>query len=233
MTSGPLSLQNNSPRPDYLGWIVLGVIGTTGLSLAYVHAPLRLKLPLISPLVLGALGGWGLGRWAIARMVDSRPVVAGVAAAIVALGQIAIAAETYRLGVKSVRVELNRIRLERDPFADEIEKALAEASDDEAERLRLKAEHEDARRRRAEEFQRLERQATFPGYLEQRIPRTWGRWPAPWPHLFWGTEVLLSSLLAAGIAARVIRQQPAAAGGTLRSQPEASAGTSDEGERQN
>jgi len=232
MTSGPLAPLDEAPRSDYLGWVVLGVIGAAGLSLAYVHAPLRLKLPLISPLALGALGGWGLGRWAIARKVDSLPVVAGVAAAIVALGQIGIAAETYRLGVKSIRVELNRVRLERDPFADEIEKALAEASDDEAERLRLKAEHEDARRRRAEEFQRLERQATFPGYLEQRIPRTWGKWPAPWPHLFWGAEVLLSSLLAAGIAARVIRQRPATARGSLRSQPEASARTSDEGERQ-
>jgi hypothetical protein len=127
-------------------------------------------------------------------------VVGGVAVLLVALGQIGIAIETYRLGVKPIRVELNRIRLERDPFADEIEQALAQASDDEEERLRLKAEHEDARRRRAEEFQKLERQATFPGYLEQRIPKAWGRWPVPWPELFWGAEVVLASLLSGLVA---------------------------------
>lgn len=199
-----------APRADVVGWALLGTIGIAGLCLAFVHAPLRLKLPLISPLVLGAVAGWGLGRWAIARNVFNRRLVGGLAALLIILGQLGIAAETYRIGVKPIRMELNRIRLERDPFADEIEQALAQASDNEEERLRLKAEHEDARRRRAEELQRVERQATFPGYLEQRIPKAWGRWPPPLPEIFWGAEVVLASLLAGWIASRVIRTQSAA-----------------------
>jgi len=200
-----------TPRADFAGWALLGAIGAAGLCLAYVHAPLRLKLPLISPLVLGAVAGWGLGRWAIARNVSNIRLVGGLAALFVALGQLGIAAETYRIGVKPIRVELNRIRLERDPFADEIEQALAQASDNEEERLRLKAEHEDARRRRAEELQRVERQATFPGYLEQRIPNAWGRWSAPWPEAFWGAEVVLASLLAGWSATRIVRPRHSSA----------------------
>jgi len=194
-------------RADIAGWVLLGAIAIVGLCLAFVHAPLRLKLPLISPMVVGVVAGWGLGRWAIARNVFNPRLVGGAAAFLLLLGQLGIAAETYRIGVKPIRVELNRIRLERDPFADEIEQALAQASDNEEERLRLQAEHQDARRRRAEELARVERQATFPGYLEQRIPKAWGRWPPPWPEVFWGAEVVVASLLAGWMASRVIRTQ--------------------------
>jgi hypothetical protein len=113
-----------------------------------------------------------------------------------------MALETYRLGVKAIRIELNKIRLERDPFADQIEAALADAAETDAEQARLRAEHVDARERRAQELIRLERQGTFAGYLEMRIPRAWGRWPPPYPELFWGIEICLATAIGGWLARR-------------------------------
>jgi hypothetical protein len=62
---------------------------------------------------------------------------------------------------------------------------------------------------------------TFHGYLSRRIPREWGKWSSPWPLLFWGTEVVLSSALGAWLALRTLRgAAPAAAGGALQSNPD-------------
>ena len=52
-----------------------------------------------------------------------------------------------------------------------------------------------AQRRQQAELDRQRHFLTFAGYLEHRIPRAWGRWPAPWPEIFWGTEVLLADWL--------------------------------------
>ncbi|HVW02977.1 MAG TPA: hypothetical protein VHB77_21635 [Planctomycetaceae bacterium] len=58
--------------------------------------------------------------------------------------------------------------------------------------IRRGREAREARRRE------LERDLTFSGYLDRRIA-SWGRWPAPWPVVFWGCELFVASALAGAI----------------------------------
>jgi hypothetical protein len=62
--------------------------------------------------------------------------------------------------------------------------------------IRRGREARDARRRE------LERDLTFSGYLDRRIA-SWGRWPAPWPVVFWGCELLVASALAGAMVSWV------------------------------
>lgn len=226
MTDPESTTTASDRRSDAGGWLLIGGIGVAALFLGFVHAPQRVKLPLVSALGLGALAGWGLGRWALARMVVSQRLVILASLILIVAGQIGAAIEAHRLGVKSIRVEQNRrnleqskLNLEQSPLADQIEQALVEEAEDEETRNRLRAEHEVARRRRREELDRQQRLMTFAGYLESRIPTQWGRWPPPWPELFWGAEIVLSSTLGAWIARRCV-QIPASGGHQL---PEAAA----------
>lgn len=191
----------DAPRPDVAGWLVLGTIGTAALFLGWVYAPQRLKLPLLTPLVLGAVVGWGLGRWAAARHVRSPVLVFSVAGFLIAAGIFGGAAESYRLGSKSIRSSLSLS--EQGALADAIHREIVEQADDES-RERLQAEYEDARRRRAEDVERRKRLLTFSGYLESRIPTQWGRWRPPWPLAFFVAETTLAALLGAWTARRTM-----------------------------
>lgn len=205
VTTGPETARAAPRRNDVAGWMVVGVIGVAVLFLGYVHAPQRLKLPLLAPLGLGALAGWGLGQWGLARQINSRTLIIVASSLLIAAGQIGAAWETYRLGSKPMRAELERRQFDEAPLAERIEQALEETAEDEETRADLQATRERARQRREEEFARRQRLQTFAGYLDHRIPRAWGPWKPPWPQVFWGLEVLLACGLGGWLAGQSLR----------------------------
>lgn len=197
----------SSPQSaDVLGWIVVGAIGVAMLSLAVVHAPLRIKLPLVLPLALGAVAGWGLGSWAAARNVARRGLVTLSAVGLIAVGLVGASVESYRLGVKPLRDEFIRRRNEQPPLLDRIEEA-ARADAEKSSDGEAKEEIERSRRARQRALEREERLLTFRGYLENRIPPQWGHWPVPWPEVFWGAEVVAASTLGGWLARRSVRKE--------------------------
>lgn len=197
----------NNAWADFFSWLLVGALGVGGLYLAFVHAPPRIRLPVLAPLALGALTGWALGKWAAARRIESRSAAAIVATALIVAGQAGVAVETHRLGVPAIRAALSRQNLELGSIADGIEQGMIESAQDDETRKELMAAHEDAHRRRDEEERRNQRSLTFPGYLESRIPPQWGRWSPPWPELFWGIEVVTAGLLGGWTAARTLRAE--------------------------
>src|SRR5262249_29546721 len=78
MTQLPVSAAEDSlrRRTDFAGWFVPGAIAVAILFLASAHAPVRIRLPLLYPLTLGALAGWGLGTWWATRRVTPHWVAA-------------------------------------------------------------------------------------------------------------------------------------------------------------
>ncbi|MFN0053954.1 MAG: hypothetical protein ACKV0T_17385 [Planctomycetales bacterium] len=206
--SSPTPAHPPDPPPpptsgELAGWFCLAAIGVGALYLAAVHLPGRLKLPLITPVALGGIVGWALGVWG-GRIGPSR-WIARSALILIPLGQIGMGLESYRLGVGAVRRDVNRVRLERSPLADEIEQALEAAESDPQVRAQLAADHAATRARRQQELLHFERFTTFRGYLENRIPTRWGRWPSPWPEALLAAEVLLGTALGAWLAARRAR----------------------------
>jgi hypothetical protein len=214
MSTPVRSIAPSEHGPDVAGYLVGGAIGIAVLFVASVYAPQRVKLPGLSPLALGALAGWGLGRWAVARQVHSPTLVLISAWSLIAAGTIGAAVETYRTGVAPIRDEMNRLALEKGPLVDRIEEAMSESALDDATREKYRADHEQARQRRAQVVEQQQRLLTFFGYLENRVPPQWGRWPPPWPELFFVAETLLAATIGALVARR--RTLPP---GRERSQP--------------
>ncbi|MGQ0633643.1 MAG: hypothetical protein ACT4QC_03455 [Planctomycetaceae bacterium] len=186
----------------FASWLAIATVVWGVASVAVVHAPQRVKLPLLLPMGLAALLGCGLGRMAAARQVGLRRVVFASVALLAGLGTVLTAYETYRRGVAEVRRKLAERSVDSDPLASQIERQLEEqARGDEAdtdpETRRLLESVERARRIRAAEAQRQERLATFSGYLVNRIPRAWGRWPTTAAVAFWLMEVATSMVTGA------------------------------------
>jgi hypothetical protein len=202
-----------APRRAFVSWLALAAAAVALVSLAVVYAPQRIKLPLLLPLALSALVGWGLGRLAVARHVDSRRLVIVAVALLAGLGTVLTAYETFRRGVPHVRRDLARQSLENDPLAAEIERQLGEQTADAADesdpdRRELIESLAKGRRIRAAEEERQQRLATFAGYLTNRIPKSWGRWPAPLAIAFWLTEVAGSIAAAAWMTSRATQSSP-------------------------
>ncbi len=63
----------------------------------------------------------------------------------------------------------------------------------------------EAKSPRADEMRQLLRQTTsFSAYLQRRVSPL-GVWPAPWPAVFWGVEVLLCGAAGAWLTARLLQ----------------------------
>jgi hypothetical protein len=208
---------------DRAGWLLIGAIGVGFLFLAAVYAPQRVKLPLISPLVLGAAAGWGLGALAAGRKALHAVFVIAASVCLIAAGEIGRTVETYRRELPALRRQIEK-NLQHHDIADRLDETLlepdADAETPEGSGLSLdRSAVERAARLRADERAQLERLVTFAGYLENRIPPQWGHWPAPWPEIFWGAEILLAGTLGAFVAARNLRRSLRASG--ARQPPEA------------
>jgi hypothetical protein len=202
---------------ELAGWLLIGSIGVGFLFLSAVHAPQRVKLPLITPLVLGAIAGWGLGTLAIGRKTLPKILVMMASGLLIAAGEIGRNVETYRRELPAVRRQIEKDRQQHD-IAGRLDETLLEQAkgtsptDAEAPAFDRGAIERAAQWRKSEQA-RLERHVTFAGYLEHRIPPQWGRWPAPWPELFWAVEILLAGALGTVVVASNLSRNPPAGGG--------------------
>jgi hypothetical protein len=171
-------------------------------------------------IALGAVAGWGLGQWGAALQIRPNLVVALGAGLIVLAGQILAAAETHRDGVRKMRAS-KAWQDPVDPISAKFKEFLEREPEDESPKARQErlATLAAVERGEAMHKERLE-YLTFHGYLASRIPKQWGKWSSPWPVVFWGAEVVLSSTLGAWLAVRTLRMaKPRAARDGLPANP--------------
>jgi hypothetical protein len=209
-------------KHDLAGWLLIGSIGAGFLFLSAVFAPQRVKLPLITPLVLGAVAGWGLGALACGRRSLPKIFVLAASGFLIGAGEIGRNVETYRRELPALRRQVEKNRQQHD-IAGRLDESLLEPATPAApagnpdlaiDRDAIDRDAiEQGARWRADEEARLKRLVTFAGYLEHRIPPQWGRWPPPWPELFWAAEILLAATLGTIVAAGHLRDYPPAIGG--------------------
>lgn len=208
----PPAVSPSAGKRDLAGWLLIGSIGVGFLFLSAVFAPQRVKLPLITPLVLGAVAGWGLGALAHGRRTLPKTLILAASGLLIAAGEIGRNVETYRRELPALRRQVEKNRQHHD-IAGRLDESLLEpltprAPSDNPDLAIDRDAIERGARRRADDEARLKRLVTFAGYLEHRIPPQWGRWPAPWPELFWAAEILLAAALGTIVAAGQLREIP-------------------------
>lgn len=188
-------------------WLVIGVAGVALFFVVSVHFPETVKIPGLFAVALGAAAGWGLGRWGAAMGLAPSAAVAIAAGLTIAGGECFAAAKTHRDRVRYLRAQPKWQESPRDPVTDRLREYLAQnpegATDKDRElleRMRVDFATGEARRRERLEF------LTFYGYLSHRIPKDWGRWSYPWPAVFWGTEVLLGSMLGIWLTMQTLNE---------------------------
>jgi hypothetical protein len=209
----PAPAQSLTPRPaaDVLVWFVIGTIAIAVLFSASVHVPQRIKLPGLSGIVLGMVAGWGLGWWAASKNLRRPAMVVILTWAMIAAGEVLAAIETHQLGNRPENPNAKPETIQRDILTEGMRQYYSEEPDDltEVELARWREgrdlfERGEQKLEQVREEGRLHR--SFYGYLANRIdPKRWGKWPYPWPALFWGVEVMLGSSLGAWVALRTWR----------------------------
>lgn len=170
MDEAPSTPVAHPPASSLLSWLAVCFIATTAMSLASAHAPPRVRLIGMFSVAFGLLAGWLIVRLALLIEFKPSPRLASVVAGLMScLGLIGGAWETWRLEVAR-QGDLAKERV--------------------AERL-------------------IEQSKTSPGasgtipidssplagfrwYISRRT-RQLGRWPSPWPELFWLVELLLGT----------------------------------------
>lgn len=156
------------------------------LSLLFAHAPQPLKRLGLSYAIFGVVCGAVLGWFAKDRKLSFTKGLAFASVLIVSAGGIHIGWVSYQQ-FKTVRAK----QLQEDPkqlaMLNMMEKMADETT---AKELRKR---------------RREMQPQFPDYLAFRVSGL-GKLSAPWPLIFWVGELLLASILAAGIVLRTVNQ---------------------------
>ncbi|MGE5192966.1 MAG: hypothetical protein ACM3U2_10720 [Deltaproteobacteria bacterium] len=188
-----------------LRWLAGGAAGAALFFGISAHLPETFRPAGLLAIVLGAAAGWGLGRWGSALRIRPSSLVALAAGLIIAAGHVLAALETHRDGVRKMRAS-KAWQEPVDPISAKFKEFLEhepEGETPEARRERL-ATLAAVERGEAMHRQRLE-YLTFQGYLASRIPREWGKWSAPWPAIFWGAEIALSSTLGGWLALWTLR----------------------------
>lgn len=199
--NAPVPDQRPASDPDWAGWLVGGVVGTTLFFVVASHLPVAVRLPGLFPVVLGAIAGWGLGRWAANRGL-MKPAVVGLLAGVFILeGEMLLAIESHRSRISSLRIRPDPITESMRQYVDE------KRTDDDAESREFR---QTLKNRLEADDQQRQRMLSFAGHLSQRIPRQWGRWADPWPQLYFGLEVLLGCGLGSLVAFRIVRPNPPA-----------------------
>jgi hypothetical protein len=165
-------------RGRWLGWLVIGVVGATLVSLAVAHAPAPVRKLVLFPVLFGLACGWGLGRLALEFRL--RPSWAGalLAALLVTGGLVNVAVVSFRQVAAEARrsVQQDPQRLLGLPLLED------------------QARHDPVWAQRYRE-EKLKLRPGFGDYLAGRVAR-FGWWRDPWPAVFWGAELLLAALAA-------------------------------------
>jgi hypothetical protein len=125
---------------------------------------------------------------------------------LLAIGQVAMTLRIHGKGVEQMRAQAQWQETAGDPVTEKLREFLAvepegESTEDRARRLDLQASLEKGEAKRRERLEYF----SFGGYLAHRIPPSWGNWSAPWPALFWGTEILIGSCVGAWLMLIALR----------------------------
>lgn len=174
--------------PRLAAWVLLLALFTTVLTIAFAHAPARLRLIGLFSIAFGVIVG--LAALWLADVIGMRRrslIPIGAFAAIV-LGQIGVVSESYRLSVAERRAQAQQ------PGAEE---AIAAAMLEQG-----KAPDNPHSRKLFEEMRvTLAARNTFSAYLARRLSSL-GSLNSPLPELFWGLEVLLAAAVGTFVAYR-------------------------------
>jgi hypothetical protein len=166
---------------DCLSWLVVSALAVTFAALAAAWAPKMVGLFLIGfGLLSGALLGW------LARSFQVR------GGAVVALSAALIAASLGGLTLRTYRI-----------WAERTEELL---QDNDTPPVLLPAGSlerlpDDVRRTFESAAAARRPNLSFASYLTNRT-RPLGTWPAPWPGIFWGTEIVLGTAAGAWLSRR-------------------------------
>lgn len=170
-----------------------------------VHFSDAIKIPGLVPVALAALAGWGLGRWGTVMNI-----MPGAAVAIAAWFTIAGGEVISNLKANRDRVAYLRTQPKYQDKPDDIIEGLKRALDaappiqnekDRRQREKIRNDIEQGESKHREWLAEL----TFYGFLQSQIPKTWGKWPYPWPAVFWGAEVVIGSTLGAWLTLCTLR----------------------------
>lgn len=196
-------------RREFALWLGLGAAGVWLLFLASVQVPQELKPAGLYTVALGGAAGWGLGRWTSVRNIRPSAGAIALIGLVVAAGEVLASVRAYQIVIAAERRQAKSKTMPIDPVTENLRRFLAEEPADETADARQFRQEKQAELQRNDERHRAEAAAqqkhrTFYGYLVNRIPRQWGRWPDPWPAIFWSAEILAGSILGAWLARRTI-----------------------------
>lgn len=222
-----------------LEWLILSLVGLTALVLASAHVPLTMRKLVLFPIALGAAAGALL---AAARRFSGIPRTRGIlATAGVLIFAVESAAPMIHWQAQAAMLRSQYADEEKSQEADErksdvmaldvrsrVESMTPPDDPDERQSYeKLLREFRDAdasRLKRKEEIaQKKQESLGLPAYLANRVLPL-GKWPEPWPALFWGLEMALG--IAVGLA--VFRRVSAGVTPTPQSGPTAATPASSE-----
>ena len=171
-------------------WLLVSALAIAVFSLLCVHAPSRIKLLGLFAIVQGAVAGWLLGKFCRPMRVHFQTMAAVIGFVMIAVAQIGMSLEAYRLFAAAIREEYKD-----DPSAMLFNQSQAPA--DPAERARLNQMIEQNRRERADKLDKL---TSFTAFLINRVKAL--ALAANAAIGFYVGEILLSALVGAWLVAR-------------------------------
>jgi hypothetical protein len=201
-------------------WLLVGAAGAALWFVVAEQAPQRIKLFVFFPILVESLAAWGLGRWGAYRSVRAGGLFLLSSGLIIAACHLLTAVKTHRDGVRTMLAQ-KRWQQPVDPVSAKFKEFVETAPEDESPEAREQRLAVLAAIERGEAMHKEQRDyLTFYGFLANRIPKEWGRWPYPWPAVFWGAEVLIGSTVGAWLAWWTLRAaSPRAVGGATPSSP--------------
>jgi hypothetical protein len=200
------------PETRWTEWTLLAALVTLAVLVGAGRLPQQAKIPVVLPVGLAALLGWGLGlaadRWRLSPPRRAKLIVTGC----VAIALVLNALDTHRRLAAFIRQQPLPQRPDVAGIDEGFRELLAKGGVPggegtvSAEDLRRSLAVQE--RRTAELRHEREFLQTFRGYLVFRIPREWGAWPGLACVLFWLAEVAVAALVAGVVCEMQMRLLP-------------------------
>lgn len=190
--------------PSWAEWTALAAVVIPAVLVGAGRLPQQAKVPVLLPVGLAALLGWGLGELAERWRLTVPRRVASTVAVLVAAALVGNAWDTHRRLAAFIGQQPPPAVPEIAGMDEGLQELLLREKEGTGEESASTRELRQAlaaqERRRTELLAEREFRQTFPGYLAFRIPREWGRWPWLAAALFWLAEVVVAALVAGTVA---------------------------------
>ena len=182
--SGAVSTSANEGLPagkSSIIWVTACCLSSGVLAMLAAHAPARVRLIGLFAVGFGLIVGWMAVRLAqVFEARPTRPTMFSLAASFALVGFVAMTWQTFRLD------ELTQIKTKEEELA-----------------ARLMREFDRQQGIVTPDLTRSSSLQRFRGYLTRRVSQL-GRWPSPWPELFWWGECVSASVAAGWFAQRSV-----------------------------